>query len=145
LVTRADRTKRVDPGRADSYAELGRRLLHAGRAIIDQGDARHASALAILSIHAAIAFMDAAAIHVGGKKSTSGDHHAGPRLLREVMGPRLPSAIATALGRLVSEKDRFEYQGYLATMREASSLFAHATRCGEWVESVLMTTRRSEA
>ena len=75
-MTRTDRGKRVDPSRADSYAEVGRRLLHAGRAMLAQGDERHASALAILAVHAMIAFSDAVSVHVGGRKSTSTDHVA---------------------------------------------------------------------
>lgn len=142
-MTRLDRVKRVDPSQADGYAELGRRLLHAGRAIVEQGDPRHTSALAILSIHAAIAFADAVTIHSAGRKSTSADHHAAPRLLSATLGDRVPPAIGTALARLVAEKDRFEYQGHLATMREGQSLYAHAERIGAWADGVLIATRRS--
>jgi len=142
-VTRADRAKRIDPAQADFYAELGRRLMHAGRAIVERDDTRHASALAILSIHAAIAFADAVTVHVGGRKSTSADHHAASRLVRATLGPRLSAGVETALSRLVGEKDRFEYQGYLATMREAAVLYAHAEKIGAWAEGVLVATRRS--
>ena len=61
-MTRTDRVRRVDPARADGYAEVGRRLLLAGRAILDGADARHASALAILAVHAGIAYADAVGI-----------------------------------------------------------------------------------
>lgn len=44
------------------------------------------------------------------------------------------------LERTVREKDRFEYQGYVATIKEAESLFAKAERLGTWAES-LITTR----
>ena len=40
--------------------------MQAGRVIVEHGDARHATALAILAVHAAIAFADAVAIHAGG-------------------------------------------------------------------------------
>lgn len=144
-MTRTDRSKRVDPSQADAFAELGRRLMHAGRAILDRGDAQHASALAILSVHAAIAFADVVTIHASGRKSTSGDHHAATRLLRSTMGPRLPSGVATAFSRLVSEKDKFEYQGYLATMREAATAYGHAEKVAAWAESVLLGTRRADS
>lgn len=143
-MAKLDRTKRVDPAQSDSYAELGRRLVSAGRVMIERGDSRHASALAILSVHAAIAFADAVAIHAGGRKSTSSDHAAAIRLLRSVLGARFPSAIATALGRLLEEKDRVEYQGYLATMREAGLMFSRAEQIGTWAESVLMSQRRTQ-
>jgi hypothetical protein len=142
-VATLDRTKRIDPVQADGYAEVGRRLLLAGRVMIERADAQHASALAILSVHAAIAYADAIAIHVGGRKSTSSDHAGAARLLRSLLGPRLPAAMQTAVARLLSEKDRFEYQGYIATMREATSLFSRAEQIAAWAESVLSSNRRA--
>jgi hypothetical protein len=143
-MTRTDRTKRVDPAQADNYAELGRRLLHAGRAIIERGDSQHASALAILSIHSAIAFADSVTVHVGGRKSTSPDHTAAVRVVRAVLGPRLSDSSERTLLRMLGEKDRLEYQGYLATMREAAVLFANAGKIAIWAEGVLIDTRRSD-
>jgi hypothetical protein len=136
-MARPDRAKRVDPSQADGYAEVGRRLLGAGRAIREGGDARHAPALAILGIHAVVAFTDALCIHLGGRKSTSADHGAAARLLRAIVGARLPREMETLLVRVVSEKDRLEYQGYVATMREADAIFARAERYGRWVEQWL--------
>jgi hypothetical protein len=143
-MAKLDRTKRVDPSQADNYAELGRRLLQAGRLIVERGDAQHASALAILSVHAAIAYADAATIHSGGRKSTSGDHAATVRLLRAVLGTRLPQATERILARLLAEKDRFEYQGYLVTMREAAPVLERAGIFAAWAEGVLMAVRRSD-
>jgi hypothetical protein len=144
-VARLDRSKRVDPAQADGYAEVGRRLLLAGRVMIERADARHASALAILSVHAAIAYADAVAIHAGGRKSTSGDHASAVSLLRSVLGARFPATMQTAITRLLTEKDRFEYQGYVATMREATALFSRAEHVAAWAESVLASQRRANA
>jgi hypothetical protein len=142
-MARADRAKHVDPSQADGYAEVGRRLLGAGRAIRQGGDAKHAPALAILGIHGVVAFTDALCIHLGGRKSTSPDHAAAARLLRSIMGARLPREMETLLLRVVSEKDRLEYQGYVATMREADAIFGKAERFGRWVEEVLTGTTAS--
>ena len=144
-MARLDRTKRIDPRLADNHAEVGRRLLHAGRAIVEHGDERHASALAILSVHVAISFADAVAIHSSGRKSTSSDHEASVRLLRAALGARLSTATENALRRLIGAKDRFEYQGYVATMREAAVLFGHAERIATWADGVLTSFRRSDS
>ena len=136
-MTRTDRTRRVDPARADSYAEVGRRLLLAGRAILDGGDSRHASGLAILAVHAGIAYADAVCILRGGRKSASADHAAALRLLRAILGTRLPDGMARALQRLIAAKDRFEYEGMLVTMRDAAAAFEAAERFGAWAENVL--------
>lgn len=142
-MTRLDRTKRIAPAEADHYAEVGRRLLLAGRAILERGDPRHAPALAILGVHAAIAYADALCIHLGGRKSTSSDHGAGLRLLKATMGSRLSPQIERSTQRLMAEKDRFEYQGYVATMGEAAALFAKAERFGTWADQVLVSMRRA--
>lgn len=142
-MARVDRTRKVDSSQADNYAELGRRLLHAGRAIVERGDPRHASALSILSVHAAIAFTDAVSIHAGGRKSASSDHEAAARLLRAILGSRLPASAERMLSRLLGEKDRLEYQGYLAIQAEAISLFRRAEQFTTWAEGVLTSARRS--
>lgn len=141
-MARTDRAKRTDPARADSYAEVGRRLLHAARAITEQGDARHASALAILAVHSVIAHADAVAIHTGGKRSTAAEHAAVLALLRDVLGNRLTDRIAREIQRVIAEKDKFEYQGYVATLTEARALLDRAERIGAWCEEWLSVTPR---
>lgn len=141
-MTRTDRTKRVTADRADGYAEVGRRLLQAGRVLAQHDDPRHASALAILSVHAVIAFVDAVTIHSGGRKSSSPDHAAATRLLRDVLGTRLPEAQAKLVARIIAEKDRFEYQGYVARWDEACKLHQNAERVGAWAGEYLAVTPR---
>ncbi|MBU6364716.1 MAG: hypothetical protein KJT01_00765 [Gemmatimonadetes bacterium] len=145
MMARTDRAKRTDPARADSYAEVGRRLLHAARAISGQGDARHASALAILAVHCVIAHADAVAIHSAGKRSTAAEHAAVLALLRDVLGNRLPDRIAKEIQRVIAEKDKFEYQGYVATLAEARALLDRAEREGAWCEEWLALTPRMRA
>jgi hypothetical protein len=45
--------------------------------------------------------------------------------------------MARALQRLVAEKDRFEYQGMVVTLREATAAFEAAERLGAWAENLL--------
>ena len=141
-MARTDRAKRTDPARADSYAEVGRRLLHAARAIDEQGDARHASALAILAVHSVIALSDAVAIHSGGRRSTAAEHAAVLALLRDVLGNRLPERTAKDIQRVIAEKDTFEYQGHVATLAEARALLDRAERVGAWCQEWLSVTPR---
>lgn len=136
-MARTDRAKRVDPVRADGFAEIGRRLLIAGRTMLEHRDPRHASALAILAIHAVIAFTDALCVRFGGKKSTSADHAAAIKLLRGILGARLPREMERAVDRVLREKDRFEYEGYVATLKEAEAVFTKAERFGAWTEEML--------
>ncbi|MDX2184919.1 MAG: hypothetical protein SFW08_13160 [Gemmatimonadaceae bacterium] len=142
-MNRADRTKRVDPVQADRYAEVGRRLVRAGRDLDTLGDPSHASALAILAVHAVIAFADAVAIHLVGAKSTSADHRAAISHLRVAVGTRIPDRVLKDAERTVAEKDRFEYSGYVATLRDARSALDRAERVAAWAEQLLITIPRT--
>jgi len=144
-MARNDRAKRTDPARADSYAEVGRRLLHAARAITEQGDDRHASALSILAVHATIAYADAIAIHSGGRRSTASDHAAVLALLHAVLGNRLTAGIAKDIQRVIAEKDKFEYQGYAAELAEARALLDRTERIAAWCEQWMNTTPRMQS
>ena len=55
-----------------------------------------------------------------------------------------PLAVLLVSEGVVSEKDRLEYQGYVATMREADAIFEKAERYGRWVEEMLTGTRASD-
>lgn len=142
-MARTDRVKRIDPAQADNYAEVGRRLILAGRAILNPSDPRHASALAILSVHATIAYADSICVHLAGQKSASADHQAAITLLQNIMGSRIPAAIEKSLVRVLSDKDRFEYQGYVVRMEEAQRVFSRTESFAAWAESVLTSSQRS--
>jgi hypothetical protein len=66
-------------------------------------------------------------------------------LLREVLGNRLPDRIAKELQRVIAEKDKSEYQGYVATLGEARALLDRAERIGAWCEEWLSLTPRLRA
>ncbi len=100
-------------------------------------DPHHASAIAILSVHAVIAYCDAVCIGFSGLKSTSPDHKDALRVLRACVGSEVPAGLATAALRVLREKAQFEYQGYLATRVEAAALQAKAERFAAWAEGTL--------
>lgn len=136
-MTRTDRATAVDPARAEGFAEVGRRLLSACRAIRDLGGPQHASALGILSVHAGIAYTDALCVRRAGRKSSSPDHRAVINLLRHALGDRLPTRMVRHLERLLGAKDGFEYEGVPATMEEAEPVFVAAERYAAWAEEEL--------
>lgn len=144
-MTRTDRAKRVDPMQAERYAEVGRHLLAAARDLDALDDTRHANAMAILAVHAAIAAVDAATIHLAARKSTSADHHAAARLLVDSAGTRLPSEVAQAHRRLLAEKDQVAYAGHVVGLREARAALTRAERVAAWTEHVMLTVPRPSA
>jgi hypothetical protein len=58
---------------------------------------------------------------------------------------RFTKGIENTLSRILSEKDRFEYQGYVATAREAEQLFRRAETIAAWAEAVLTSTRAARS
>jgi hypothetical protein len=61
---------------------------------------------------------------------------------RKTLGATLPADTARLLERTVSEKDRYEHQGYVATVREAEATFSKAERFGAWAEQALASRPR---
>ena len=49
----------------------------------------------------------------------------------------------TGVQRVIAEKDKFEYQGYVATIAEARALLDRAERVGAWCEAWLSTNPRA--
>ncbi|MBL0170481.1 MAG: hypothetical protein IPP90_07050 [Gemmatimonadaceae bacterium] len=88
-----------------------------------------------------IAYADVVAIHNGGKRSTSAVHAVALALLCDELGNRLSDKIAKEIQRVIAEKDKFKYHGYVA-FSEARALPDCAERIGAWCEEWLTVTPR---
>ncbi len=81
-MVKLGRTKQEDRGRAAKYAAVGRSLLYTARDLDTMGEEKYGNGLAIVVIHAAIAYTDALTVAHQAIKSTAGDHaHAANVLL----------------------------------------------------------------
>ena len=72
----------------------------------------------------------------------SHEHAAILALLRDVLGNRLTDRVAREIQRVIAEKDKFEYHGYVTTLTEARALLDRAERIGAWCEEWLSVTPR---
>lgn len=137
MVTRG-RRKRVDRLQAGKYRTVARALLQSARALADLADAddRFGNAIALIAIHAAVAFNDALTIAFGELKSTDGDHERAADALVEALGHRAPRERVELLRAVVKKKDDVSYRGEYYTVTDASAVLARAEAFGTWAEEM---------
>lgn len=73
-MVRLGSTSNEDPSRAAKYQAVGRSLHRNSQELDAINETRYGNGLAIISIHAAIAYTDALTIAYRGIKSQDGDH-----------------------------------------------------------------------
>lgn len=136
-MARTDRTRAEPRERAPAYRDQGRIFLDAANALASQarGNESYGSAIALLVVHASIAFTDSLTIGFAGRKST-GIHAQAGHLLTAALGARLPTTERQRLARLLSEKDSIAYQGRYYPLDEARKLLVGAQRFAAWAERI---------
>jgi hypothetical protein len=125
----------ADARAAAARLRKGRAFLRAandGLALADEATA--GDPIMSNAVLAAIAYADALTMKVAGVKNQS-DHMALPRLLRRVLGNRLPTEQAKRLRRILALKNEIQYEHRTASTAEARDLVLQVTRFAEWVET----------
>jgi microcystin degradation protein MlrC len=89
-----------------------------------------------LMVACAIAYADAITAKTRAVVNTQ-DHSAAPRLLREVLGNKLPDRREKFYRRLLGRKDEVNYGARSTTLDEARRLLSELDDFAEWAESVL--------
>lgn len=97
----------------------------------------YGNAIAIVAIHAAIAYADALSIRFGGFKSIEGDHVRAVDALKEALGDRADATAIRRLQRVLAQKDQVSYQGTHYTVADAKRLTAQAQEFATWAEELL--------
>jgi hypothetical protein len=65
------------------------------------------------------------------------DHQSAPKLLREVLGNRLPDKQDKFFRRLLGRKDEVNYGARSSTLEEAQRLLVELDEFAAWAEGVL--------
>lgn len=133
------RRTRVDSSHAPKYQRVGSALLRSADDLLEIADGRatYGNAVAIITIHAAIAYADALTIGYGGVKSGEGDHARVVDVVRDVLGSRADEGALRSLLRLVQRKDAVSYQGEYYTVDEARALVERGREFAAWAEVLL--------
>ena len=132
------RRKPVDPAQAVRYHRVAAALLRSALDLQDlavTGDA-YGNALAIVAIHAAIAYGNAMAIAFGGYKSTEGEHLQAVEALQDALGARTDERMLKLLRRIIQRKDLVSYQGTYYTVEDARLVVADLAVFAQWAEAL---------
>jgi hypothetical protein len=89
--------------------------------------------MAIVAVHAAIAYADALSIAFRDLKSVDGDHSMAVVTLRHAMGHRADEAQMKRLGNIIDEKSAVSYQGQYYTLDDAKAVVEKLDAFAEWV------------
>lgn len=131
------KSRREDRTRAGKYAAVGRALLKTASDLEALGDARYGNALAIIAIHAAIAFTDALTVAFRELKSTDGDHTRAAELLIHALGHRANAGQVRRLRAVLSAKSSASYSGNFYTLEDGVRVLAETRLYAGWAGELL--------
>jgi hypothetical protein len=135
-VVKRGRRKELDRADAAKYMTVARGLRKSATDIGIIAEGRHGNALAIVAIHAAIAYTDALCIAYGGFKSTEGEHERAVQALKQALGSRMDTGQGRRLLSIVKEKDSASYQGVFYTTADARRLLRKLETFAGWAEEM---------
>lgn len=137
MVTRGNR-KEVDPSLAERYRRVGAALIGTAQVLADLAadSDNFGNAIAVVAVHACIAYNDALSIAWRGVKSTSGDHSRAADTLILALGPAAAAEQVRRLKNVLANKDQVAYQGAYYSVRDAAPLLEQAVRFCAWAEEM---------
>jgi len=106
------------------------------RSLVTLEDSSSYNGAITLMITAAIAYADAVTAKTKGVVNTQ-DHASAPRLLREVLGNKLPERQEKFYRRLLGRKDEVNYGARSTTLDEAQRLLAELDEFAQYSENAL--------
>jgi len=137
-MVKRGRRKPMAPESAAKYFVVARALRKSARdleELADEGDS-YGNALAIVSIHSAVAYVDALSITFGGIKSSGGDHLRAVDALKTALGNRMDPDALKELTAILREKDKVAYQGVFYSVASAKRLLRRLSAFADWAELV---------
>jgi hypothetical protein len=137
-MVRLGSTTTEDPSRAAKYLAIGRSLHRNTQELEAISETRYGNGLAIIAIHAAIAYTDALTIAFRGIKSQDGDHVRAADVLAHVLGPQRDHARqVNRLRGILQAKSDASYSGQYYTFEDGKRLVREATEFIRWAEDML--------
>lgn len=136
-MVKRGRRKTVERHQAAKYRNVGSALLRSAQDLeeVAAEDARYGNAIAVIAIHAAIAYNDAITIAYAAFKSTEGEHEKAPDALIAALKNPSPDNV-DLLRAVVKKKDTVSYQGEYQTMGDAATILRRAEQFCAWAEEM---------
>lgn len=125
--------KPVDGGHAPARLLQAREFQESARTLVLQAQSRSYNPAVTLMVTAAIAYSDAITAKARGVVNQQ-DHQGAPRLLREVLGNRLPDKQEKFFRKLLGRKDEVNYGARSTSLEEAQRLLAELDEFASWAE-----------
>lgn len=121
-------TTTEDPSRAAKYLAIGRSLYRNTQELEAISETRYGNGLAIIAIHAAIAYTDALTIALRGIKSQHGEHVRAADVLAHALGPQRDHARqVTRLRGILQAKSDASSSGRYYPLEDGKRLVREAT------------------
>jgi hypothetical protein len=142
-VVRLGRTKQEERERFAKYRAVGRGLLATARDLESMGDAKYGNGLAIIAIiamiaiHAAIAYTDALTVAYREIRSTDGEHTRAAEVLVHALGHRADAEQVRRLRRIPGAKTHASYSGSYYTIDDGRAMLLELEHFARWAEDRL--------
>lgn len=136
-MIRRTSTKQVDSTQAGNYLEKARQFRADALSAFDLGTLFSTNGIAVLCVHAAIAYADALSIRAQGVKSISGDHSDAATVLQDsvrIASDRDKRALRD-LRAILQRKDEVSCTAKLVRKEEAKRMMERLDGFAEWAES----------
>jgi hypothetical protein len=143
-VTRKYPASNVDRSLAVKYLDKAARFKLDAEKMRDLRGEFSGNGVAVLCVHAAIAYGDAIAILAAGKKSKSGDHRDASVFLASVVPIRSveEKAAMRAFQTILNRKDEVSYLDELVDESDALNLLERLAVFSRWAEKAFQDLRR---
>ena len=134
----------VDPSLAPKYLTKAERFKADAENMEELADEFSGDGVAVLCIHAAIAYGDAVSIVAAGKKSKSGDHRDAGPFLASVVPIRTSEdkAAIRAFQFILNRKDEVSYTGDILDGSEAAALLDRLRAFARWADKKFRDIRQ---
>lgn len=131
------RRKAVDPSHAERYRRVGAALMESAHVMAELASESDSfgNAIAVIGVHACIAYNDALCIAWKGFKST-GDHTRAPDALIHALSHHASPERVRQFRAVVDKKDHVSYQGSYYRVDDALRLLKDAAAFCEWAEQM---------
>lgn len=135
-MTRQLRTRRVDRAQASTYRHRARGFRADAETMASFAGELSGNGLAVLCVHAAIAYADALAVRAGAVKSASGEHLDAVDLLESVVriATDADRAAVTALRHVLQREDEVSSLATLVRPDDAARVLERLQQFGDWAE-----------
>lgn len=143
-MTRKYPASTVDRSLAAKYLAKANRFKVDAENMAQLSDDFSGNGVAVLCVHAAIAYGDAIAILAAGRKSKSGDHRDAAPFLSSVVPIRTAAdkAAIRAFQAILNRKDEVSYADDILDESEAAALLDRLRLFARWAESTFQDIQR---